>query len=681
MVYLTQFKKTIKNKKNNMTKKIIAFIAGAIIFCAVNPASAALGDSKTYFGKIFYGDGKKALKAYLDMSQDFVQDSKGNFYIADTMNNIIRKINFKTSKVTKIAGNGDYGKINGSPDRATFGFPEGIAIDAQKNIYVADTSNNIIRKIDHGTNNVSTIVTDLRQPKDVMIKGNELFIADTNNNRILKTNFSGNNMSVVNSDILTPKKLAWNDNMLYIASEQLKGVIGLSLVSGQKITVFRNANNFGGIQVFENSLYVVESDNGVWNRLWKINLSNLKTKRLHKILETELLNYPSQVLIKEEKVKLKNKKNKILVPKIYILYNGGSSIYKFNKKGAKKSKLRIAGKHRYAQEMKKIKKAQAGRPKDIAIAQNKMYFTANNQVFVFNFLSQKLQHLAGHPMDSYKEGKGNKARLSDPTSIAITKDGKTLYVADRNNNRIRKIDTKTEKTSYITGAGEINSSNESRNGYAEGKACKNEMRKGIAGCAYFDRPTGIALSKDEKTLYIADASNNRVRKVDIATGQTSLIAGSGNEGYANGYNNQAQFRGPFTIAVSPSGNTLYIADKYNSAIRNINLDTNYVSTLAGGPSKSGYSEDYLIYARLSIPVYVKIGPDGNLYFTEAGNLRLRMINFDNQTTSLISGNGRRGFQNGSKNNTRFSNPNGFDFANKKIYLADYANDLVREISR
>jgi DNA-binding beta-propeller fold protein YncE len=680
-------------KKITLTFFVLFLIAAVIL---PSFSLAGFGQTLTYFGKIYSGDGKKAKFAYLDTPQDFVKDRKGNFYIADTMNNVIRKINAKTKKVSTIAGNGDFGAVDGAAvGRATFSFPEGLDIDHQGNIYIADTASGKVRKYDKRTKTVFTLFSGLSKPKDVMIRGNELFIADTGNNRILRSNTAGGGL-VIFTQISSPRKLAWGNHTIFAASEGVKGVIGISLITGRQITVFRGAKDFGGIFVWKKYLYVVESDNGVWNRLWRVNLANLKTKRLHKILETELINYPSQVLIKEKgvikiikkkikkkkKIKILRKRVKVYVPEIYILFSGGSSIYKFGKTGKRKSATRLAGKHRFAQEMKKREFAEAGRPKDLSVSRKeKMYFSANNQIFVYNFKSQKLSHLAGHPMDSYTEGTGDEVRLSDPTGIVLSRNEKILYIIDRNNNRVRKLNLKTRQTFYITGAGEINSSNESQNGYQEGGSCQTETRKAVSGCAYFNRPTGIALSRDGKNLYIADASNNRVRKVNIKTGQTSLLAGSGAYGYADGPANQAQFRGPYSLALAPSGRYLNVTDKYNHAIRAIDLVTGQVSTLVGGPQKAGYGEGPLWQSRLSIPEYLKFGPDGNLYFTEAGNLRIRLLDFNRDETRLVSGSGRRGIQNGQPEFSRFNNPKGFAFAFRKIYLADFYNDLIREIAR
>ncbi|MEW6407862.1 MAG: hypothetical protein AB1465_04185 [Patescibacteria group bacterium] len=681
-----------------MLKKII--LTSFTLFLAVamvlpQSSFAAFGQTSTYLGKIYSGDGKKAKFAYLDAPQDFTKDRYGNFYIADTMNNVIRKIDVKTKKVSTLAGTGDFGSRDGIWNKATFSFPEGIDVDGQGNVYVADTASGKVRKYDKNTGVVYTLFSGLQKPRDVMIRGNELYIADTGNNRILRSNTAGAGFTTV-AEISLPRKLAWGDTMLFVASEGIKGVIGISLTSGQKLTLFRGAKDFGGLTVWQKNLYIVESDNGVWNRLWRVNLGNLKTKRLHKILETELINYPSQVLIKEKKTKKvikqkvkKGKKTKIarrkievVRPQIYILYSGGASIYKFGRKGKRKSAVHFAGKHRFAFEMGKRKKAQVGQPKDLVISKKqKMYLSANNQIFVYDFKKQRLDHLVGHPMDSYTEGTGEEVRLSDPTGITLSRNEKFLYIVDRNNNRIRKLNVKTKQTFYITGAGEINSSNESQNGYVEGGPCQNETKKGVSGCAYFNRPTGIALSSDGKSLYIADASNNRVRKVNIKTGQTSLLAGSGAYGYADGQAAQAQFRGPYSLALSPSGEYLNVADKYNHAIRAINLATGQVSTLVGGPNLAGYAEGSLSSARLSIPEYLKFGPDGNLYFSEAGNLRLRMIDFGSWQTRLVSGSGKRGIQNGPKEYVRFSNPKGFAFGFGKIYLADFYNDLIREIGR
>lgn len=228
-------------------KKIILIL---FVFAIAAPqfSYADFGETSTYLGKIYSGDGKSSKFAYFDGPKDFVKDKKGNFYIVDTTNNVIRKIEAKTKRVSALAGTGDFGSRDGIWNKATFSFPEGIDMDSRGNVYIADTASGKIRKYDKNTGVVYTLFSDLRQPKDAMIRGNELYIADTGNNRILRSNTAGTGLTTA-VKISLPRKLAWDDTMPFVASKRIKGVIGISLTSGQKLTLFRKVKDFGGLTV------------------------------------------------------------------------------------------------------------------------------------------------------------------------------------------------------------------------------------------------------------------------------------------------------------------------------------------------------------------------------------------------------------------------------------------------
>ncbi|MEK7540050.1 MAG: hypothetical protein AAB558_02275 [Patescibacteria group bacterium] len=374
-----------------------------------------------------------------------------------------------------------------------------------------------------------------------------------------------------------------------------------------------------------------------------------------------------------------NHPDEITVNRVYVLYKGGSAILAFRKNGSRPQ--HYAGKHRFQDEYGAQVDALLGRPKAIAFSSDgtKMYIAENNKLAVYDMYQKTLTELAGHLMDSYTEGMGSEARFSDITSIAISPDDDWLYVVDRNNHRIRKVDTATGQTVYITGAGGTNFSfgSEESNGYQEGGPCPGETERGVAGCAYFNRPTGIVVSPDGKTLYVAEGSNNRVRKVDVATGVTSLVAGGGTAGFTNGTGSAAAFNGPYSLDVTSDGKTLYVADKSNHAIRKIDLNTNAVTTVVGkgviGKKDGAFSGAYL-----AIPEYVQ-EENGVLYWTEAGTHTVRAGFLSSQQVVTLSGNASRGYTDGAGVDAEWNNPKGFAFRAGKIYVADSTNDVIRTI--
>ena len=110
-------------------------------------------------------------------------------------------------------------------------------------------------------------------------------------------------------------------------------------------------------------------------------------------------------------------------------------------------------------------------------------------------------------------------------------------------------------------------------------------KDGVGAAASFNSPCGIAITADGTTLFVADTRNHRIRQVDIATKTVSTIAGNG-QGFADGIGQSAKFWFPYDIAVSRDGTTLFVADTRNRRVRQIDIATKTVSTIAGNGTSS-----------------------------------------------------------------------------------------------
>jgi hypothetical protein len=160
------------------------------------------------------------------------------------------------------------------------------------------------------------------------------------------------------------------------------------------------------------------------------------------------------------------------------------------------------------------------------------------------------------------------AQLSNPRAIAVDSAG-NFYIADYGNQRIRKV---TEATGIITTVG--------GNGTAGYLGDNNP-----ATSAELDNPTGLAVNSSGTLLYIADSGNNVVRMVNLTSGTITTVAGNGfgsgttGGGYTGdtGPATNAEMWNPSGVALDSSGN-LYIADTYNSAIREVNASTQKIIT-------------------------------------------------------------------------------------------------------
>lgn len=200
------------------------------------------------------------------------------------------------------------------------------------------------------------------------------------------------------------------------------------------------------------------------------------------------------------------------------------------------------------------------------------------------------------------DGTGAAARFSLPDGI--TTDGKNLYVADSNNNTIRQIVISTGAVTTIAGVPGVT-------GSADGTG---------AGARFYN-PAGI--TTDGTYLYVADFNNSTIRKVVIATGAVTTIAGSaGVVGITDGLGAAASFNKP--AGITTDGTNLYVADTYSSTIRQIIIATGAVTTLAGTAVVQGSADGTAAAATFNLPFGITVvGTD--LYVADTNNNTIRKI--------------------------------------------------------
>jgi sugar lactone lactonase YvrE len=309
-------------------------------------------------------------------------------------------------------------------------------------------------------------------------------------------------------------------------------------------------------------------------------------------------------------------------------------------------------------------------PVGVALDASGNLFIADNGVIRKVDAKGVITSVAGNGSFRYSGdgGAAINASLGYLTGVAVDVFG-NLFIADQNNNRIRKVDVNDIITT-VAGGG--------NNGPGDGGAATNASLS----------PSGVAVDASGN-LFIADQNNGLIRKVDL-NGIITTVAGGGGYNPGDGGAATNASLSPFGVVVDTSGN-LFIADQNSSRIRKVNV--NGIITTVAGNGSFGYSGDggAATSASLDGPSGVAVDASGNLFINDLFNNRIRKVNTNGIITTVagngfvtndMSGNIAGGYSGdgGAATNASLNNPAGLVVdASGNLFMADSGNSRIRKL--
>ena len=599
----------------------------------------------------FSGDGGRATDTMLWGPSDVKFDTSGNYYIADTYNQRIRKVD-AGGFITTVAGNGTMGYAGDDEPAlsARLNFPSGIALDSSGNIYIADTNNHRIRKVD--TDGIITTVagsgTDgflgdggaavtawLNYPSGVAVDASgNIYIADKYNNRLRKVDTDG---------IITT--VAGNGSGNHCGDGS--AAPSACLYRPSEVVVDTTGN-----------IFIVDSSNA---RIRKVDMEGIITTVAGGGMATAEnqpatsfgLTIPTGIALG-------------VLGDFFIVDRGRQQIMKVDTSGY----LTFAagsGTAGYRESGLPALSAQLNGPNGVVVdSLGNLYIsdTQNNRIRKVD-TAGFITTVAGNGTPGFggDGGPGGLASIYFPVGIAVDIAG-NLYFADKYNHRIRKVDTSGIITT-VAGDG--------TGGYG------GDGGDATSAQIYF--PDDVAVDPSGG-FYISDTLNHRIRKVN-ASGFITTVAGTGTAGDTGdgGLATSALLIYPKGIASDSSGN-LYIADQ-SHRIRMVDM-SGYITTVAGDGTL-GYSGDggFATDAQVSSPDGIARSASGEIFIALSGYYRIRKVDAGGIistvagiTTSGFSGDG------GPATSAQLYFPKDVAVdSSGNFFIADTSNNRIRKVFR
>jgi sugar lactone lactonase YvrE len=587
--------------KFRLSLRLAVVILGIVCLMDIDRASAAPGDITTVAGRgipTFSGDGGPATQATLNGPWSAGVDANGNIYIADSGNHRIRRVG-PDGVITTIAGNGTagYSGDGGPATQAALTGPWGVTADANGNVYIADSGNNRVRRV--GPDGVITTIAGTGT-RDFSGDGGPATQASLGFVYAVAVDAGGN---VYIADGTNRVRRVGTDGVITTIAGN--GTAGYSGDGGPATQASLNIPYGVAVDVNRN-VYIAEGGN---NRIRRVGTDGVIT----------------------------------------TFAGNGAAGFSGDGGPAIQASLRT--------------------PVGVGVdAQGNVYIgdISNNRVRRVG-TDGIITTIAGNGNSGFSGdgGPATQATFRNMDGIAVDPIG-NVYVADRANDRIRRVGTDGVITTVAGNNGV---------GFSGDGGPATQARMDI----YFGG--GVAVDA-QGNLYVSDTNNHRVRRVSpdgvITTfaGGGTPAAGIGDGGPAT----QARLNSPQGLAADASGN-VYIADRFNNRIRRVSPDG--VITTIVGTGQSGFSGDGgpATQARLNAPYGVAVDAKGNVYIADTGNHRVRRVGPDGVIVT-VAGTGTAGFSGDGQwaTGARLNNPVAVAvYGRGTVYVADRGNNRIRMV--
>jgi len=600
----------------------------------------------------FSGDGGPAINAEVFQAAGVGFDHRGNLYLADQWNNRVRKVD-TSGIITTVAGNGGQGFSGdgGLAVDAELNVPLGVTVDSAGNLYIADTGNNRVRKVDpsgiistvagNGTQGFSgdgapAVNAELDGPAGLAVESGNLYIADQGNQRIRKV-----------------------DPASIISTVAGDGTQGFSGDGGPAINAELGAP--AGVTVHGGNFYIADTFN---QRIRKVNPSGIISTIAGNGTPgfsgdggpaiSAMISYPGSL-------GFDSKGN------LYVGDDGNQRVRKIDSNGIIST---------FAGNGQEFFSGDGGPAVDAQLYTFSVAVDGNGNTYIADTINQRIRKVdisgiistvAGNGETGYSGdgGPAIDAALNKPLGIAVDGSG-NLYIADSANCLIRKVDSSGD---ISTVAGRIVQGRGVCGFYGDGGPAKG---------AKLHNPSGVAVDGNGN-IYINDTNNQRIRKVDPSGNISTIVKVRG-------------LFGVYGVAVDSAGN-VYVADSGHYQL--LKLDTAGTLSIVAGNGKRGFAGDGgpATSAELSSLAGVAVDSVGNIYISdsypsmlgspgtgEPENDRVRKVD-SSGIISTVAGNGILGFSGdgGPATDAELDWPNGLAVdSDGNLYIAD--SQRVRKVT-